>query len=78
MHFKNTPITISEAIYSLLYDEYISYTYIAHTTCTLLFLMREFAIRERAEFSQRVCAERQSSAISAMTHLNASDWPVHS
>ncbi len=72
MHFKNTPITISEAIYSLLYDEYISYTYIAHTTCTLLFLMREFAIRERAEFSQRV-----TPLIGQCIHklnINLCDW----
>ncbi len=43
----------------------------------LRFVVYDERIHERAEFSQRARTQQQNSA-SGMTHLNASDWSMHS
>ncbi len=62
---NNSPVIINKAAYNV---KLISY--IARTFPLCFFMMREFSL----EFSQRAL---NTTRVSAMTHLNASDWLLH-
>ncbi len=53
------------ALYDTLFDEWISYSYIAHS------LRWENLQESRIQSAN-------NKTVSAMTHLKASDWPIHS
>ncbi len=71
MHFKNTPVIISEAIYTVWWINILHLHRM--DICTLLF--KEFT-REQNSVSEHTRTEQQNSGVSAITHLNASDWPL--